>query len=166
MALLQLLSSRNRPMARKSRARVRLWLEALEERALLAGFTPIQIRHAYGFDRVGFEDSTHSLVAGDGQGTTIAIIDAYDDPNIVGDLAKFDNIYGIPDPPSFIKVNQTGSTVLPAADRGWAGEIALDVEYAHAMAPGADILLVEANDSSTTNLNAAVQYAANHGAAA
>src|SRR5713101_5962639 len=148
MRVLQLLSCLNRPWRHKLYLQVkqpsrpvRLCLEALEERVVL--FSPIQIRHAYGFDRVGFEDSTHSLVAGDGRGTTIAIIDAYDDPNIAGDLAKFDNIYGIPDPPSFIKVNQTGNTVLPTADRSWAGEIALDVEYAHAMAPGADILLVE-----------------------
>src|SRR5207302_5322387 len=47
-----------------------------------------------------------------------------------------------------------------SANRGWAGEIALDVEYAHAMAPGAAILLVEASDASTSNLLAAVTYAA------
>src|SRR5437879_10196210 len=124
MTLLPKFSSWNRPMARKLRARVRLWLEALEERAMLAGLTPIQIRHAYGFDRVGFEDATHSLVAGNGQGTTIAIVDAYDDPNIVADLARFDSTYGIPDPPSFTKVNQTGGTTYPAPNTGWSKEIA------------------------------------------
>src|SRR5437667_12323747 len=125
-----------------------LRLEALETRSLLTSFTPVLIRHAYGFDRVGFEDATHSLVAGDGRGTTIAIVDAYDDPNIVADLARFDSIYGIPDPPSFTKVNQTGGTTYPAPNTGWSKEIALDVEYAHAMAPGANILLVEATDNS------------------
>ncbi len=143
MRLLKLLSSSNRPPARKLWARtkrptrpVRLYVEALEERALLSSFTPIQIRHAYGFDRVGFEDSTHSLVAGDGRGMTIAIVDAYDDPNIANDLAQFDSTYGIAAPASFTKVNQIGSTIFPAANRGWSQEIALDVEYAHAMAPG------------------------------
>ncbi|HLJ97591.1 MAG TPA: S53 family peptidase, partial [Gemmataceae bacterium] len=135
-------------------------MEALEERALLSAFTPIQIRHAYGFDRVGFENATQSLVAGDGQGTTIAIVDAYDDPNVAGDLTQFDNTYGLTAPPSFTKVNQTGGTIFPQADRGWSGEIALDVEYVHAMAPGANILLVEANDSSMNNLLTAVTYAA------
>jgi hypothetical protein len=138
----------------------RLCVEALEDRALLTSFSPIQIRHAYGFDRVGFEDATHGLVAGDGQGTTIAIVDAFDDPNVAGDLAQFDSTYGLAAPPSLTKVNQIGGTIFPAANRGWAGEIALDVEYAHAMAPGADILLVEANDNSLNNLLAAVTYAA------
>jgi hypothetical protein len=142
---------------------VRLGVEALEARNLLS-FNPIQIRHAYGFDRVGFEDSTHALVAGNGQGQTIAIIAAFDDPNIASNLATFDTQYGLPAPPSFTKVNQVGGTTYPAPSTGWASEIALDVEYAHAMAPGADILLVEATNNSTSNLNTAVQYAANHGA--
>jgi hypothetical protein len=143
---------------------VRLRVELLEERALLTTFTPLQIRHAYGFDRVGFLDASHSLVTGDGTGQTIAIVDAYDDPNIASNLATFDSTYGLGAPPSFTKVNQTGGTSYPLPSRSWAGEIALDVEYAHAAAPGANILLVEANDSSTTNLDASVQYAANHGA--
>src|SRR5207253_622122 len=143
----------------------KLCLEALEERSLLTSFTPIQIRHAYGFDRVGFEDATHSLVAGDGRGTTIAIVDAFDDPNIISDLAHFDSLYGIAAPPSFTKVNQTGGTNYPAANAGWSREIALDVEYVHAMAPGADILLVEAKDDTipllgVSNLDAAVTFAA------
>jgi hypothetical protein len=145
----------------KSSARsVPLRVEALEERALLTSYTPLQIRHAYGFDRVGFEDATHSLVAGDGSGETIAVVDAYDDPNIAGDLAHFDSTYGLPAPPSFTKVSQTGSTIFPAANRGWSPEIALDVEYAHAMAPGASLLLVEANDNSLDNLLTAARYAA------
>jgi hypothetical protein len=153
LAQLRLPKRRSRP--------IRLHVEPLEERALLTSFTPIQIRHAYGFDRVAFEDATHGLVAGDGSGTTIAIVDAYDDPNIANDLAQFDSTYGLPDPPSFTKVNQIGSAIFPAANRGWSQEIALDVEYSHAVAPGANILLVEANDDSESNLLAAVTYAAN-----
>jgi autotransporter-associated beta strand protein len=149
-----------------SKPRTRLRLEALEERSLLSAFTPLQIRHAYGFDRVGFEDATHALVAGDGRGQTIGIVDAYDDPNIANDLAVFDSQYGLPAPPSFVKVNQNGGNIYPSPNTGWATEISLDVEYAHAMAPGANILLVEANDNGTGNLDTAIQYAANHGATA
>src|SRR5205823_6881221 len=118
------------------------------------GTTPTQIRHAYGFDQINFNG-----VAGDGRGTTIAIVDAYDDPNIANDLHQFDLRFGLPDP-SFTKVNQNGGTTPPAANGGWASEIALDVQWSHAIAPKANILLVEANDSSYTNLFAAVRYAA------
>src|SRR5207237_345698 len=98
-------------------------------------------------------------VAGDGAGTTIAIVDAYDDPKIANDLHQFDVAWGLPDP-VFTKVNQTGGTTYPAANGGWASEIALDVEWAHAIAPKANILLVEASSNSYANLFAAVQYAA------
>jgi hypothetical protein len=122
------------------------------------GTLPAQIRHAYGFDQISFNGGA---VPADGSGTTIAIVDAYDDPNIANDLHAFDKALGIPDPPTFTKVNQTGgSSPLPAPNSGWITEIALDVEWSHAIAPGANILLVEANDNSGTNLFAAVAYAA------
>jgi hypothetical protein len=117
-------------------------------------YTPGQVRHVYGFDQVKFGN-----VAGDGSGQTIAIVDAYDDPNIAADLKNFDQVFGIKDPPSFLKVNQGGGSKLPAANSGWAMEIALDVEWAHAIAPGANILLVEANSSSLSDLLTAVNYA-------
>jgi hypothetical protein len=120
------------------------------------GYTPAQIRHAYGFDQIKFNGGT---VIGDGAGTTIAIVDAFDDPRIANDLHQFDLAFGLPDP-VFIKVNQSGGTTMPAADAGWASEIALDVEWAHAIAPKASILLVEANNSSYSNLFAAVSFAA------
>lgn len=119
------------------------------------GYSPAQIRHAYGFDAVSF-----GAVAADGAGTTIAIVDAYDNPNIAKDLQQFDLQFGLPDP-VFRKVNQTGGATMPAANAGWASEIALDVEWAHAIAPGASILLVEANSSSFSDLLAAVNYARN-----
>jgi hypothetical protein len=119
------------------------------------GYTPAQVRHAYGFDQIRFAGKP-----GDGSGTTIAIVDAYDNPNIASDLAAFDAYFGLQAPPSFTKVNQSGGSTLPAADAGWAQEIALDVEWAHAIAPAANILLVEANDKSATNLFSAVDYAA------
>src|SRR5262245_23534929 len=120
------------------------------------GYSPAQVRHAYGFDQIRFSGGT---VAGDGSGTTIAIVDAFDDPRIANDLHQFDVQFGLPDP-TFTKVNQSGGSTPPPADAGWASEIALDVEWAHAIAPGASILLVEANSNSFANLLAAVRYAA------
>jgi hypothetical protein len=127
------------------------------------GTTPNQIRHAYGIDQIKF-----GSVVGDGSGATIAIVDAFDDPNLVSstasnfnssDLHNFDLKFNLSDP-VFTKINQSGGTSMPSADSGWASEIALDVEWAHATAPKANILLVEANDNSFTNLLNAVKYAA------
>ena len=67
--------------------------------------------------------------------------------------------FGLPDP-KLTKVAQDGSTHYPSSqDTGWVTEIALDVEWAHAAAPGANILLVEANDASNANLYAALRPA-------
>jgi subtilase family serine protease len=123
---------------------------------LPAGYSPSQLRHAYGFDQITFNGGT---VKGDGSGQTIAIIDAYDDPNIASDLTTFDATYGIAAPPSFTKVNQTGGTTYPAGDSSWALEISLDVEWAHAIAPGANLVLVEANTNNFSDLLTAVNYA-------
>jgi subtilase family serine protease len=119
------------------------------------GYTPSQIRHAYGFDQITLAGG----VAGDGSGTTIAIVDAFDDPNIANDLQQFDAQFGLPNP-GFTKVNQSGGTLLPSVDSGWASEIALDVEWSHAIAPAAKILLIEAADNTYANMFAAVTYAA------
>lgn len=119
------------------------------------GLSPATVRHAYGFDAVSF-----GATAATGAGTTIAIVDAYDSPTVADDLKRFDAAFGLPDP-VFRKVNQTGGTTMPAADPGWAGEIALDVQWAHAIAPGADILLVEAKSNSMSDLMTAVNYARN-----
>ena len=72
---------------------------------------------------------------------------ARNNPNISNDLAQFDQTFGLPAPPSFQVVNQTGGTKLPKNNKGWASETALDVEWAHAIAPGANILVVEASAS-------------------
>lgn len=119
-----------------------------------AGFTPAQIRGAYGLDTVSF-----GAVPADGAGTTIAIVTAYDSPNVAADLATFDAAFGLPAPPSFKKVNQTGGAKLPAVDPAWATETCIDVQWAHAIAPGASILLVEASSNSDADLMAAVSYA-------
>lgn len=130
--------------------------QAAASTSTVQGYSPAQIAHAYGFDQINFSSGA---VAGNGAGQTIAIIDAYNDPNIVADLGVFDNQFGLSAPPGFQIVNQSGGTKLPSTDPGWAGEISLDVEWAHAMAPGANIELVEANSSSTSDLMAAVNYA-------
>jgi subtilase family serine protease len=126
--------------------------------SLPPGFSPAQIRHAYGFDQITFENGS---AAGNGSGQTIAIIDAYDQPNIASNLATFDATYGIAAPPSFTKVNEFGGVTPPAASASWGLEISLDVEWAHAIAPGANILLVEANSSSWSDLLTAVNFARN-----
>jgi hypothetical protein len=86
--------------------------------------------------------------------------------NIESDLAVFSNQYGLPPCTTangcFKKVDQNGGTKYPRTDSGWALEIALDVEWAHAIAPGAKILLVEAASNSFTNLLAAEDYAKTH----
>src|SRR5262245_38100315 len=90
---------------------------------MIDGFKPGEIRHAYGFDQIFFGPDQ---VPGDGSGQTIAIVDAFDHPRILADLKVFDRQFGLPDPPSFKKVSQTGSaTFLPDIDPSWAQEIAL-----------------------------------------
>ncbi len=128
-----------------------------------SGMSPAQIQQAYGFNQITFQNGS-STVAGNGAGETIAIVDAYDNPNIASDLATFDSQFGLAAPPTFTKVGinsaGTGSTTkMPSANSGWAGEISLDVEWAHAIAPGANILLVEANSASDTDLLHAIDYA-------
>src|SRR5262249_17348901 len=79
------------------------------------GLSPAQIAKAYGIDQITFANGT---VAGDGSGTTIAIVDAFDDPNIASDLHNFDVAFGLPDP-VFTKLNQSGGSTMPAGDVGW-----------------------------------------------
>jgi subtilase family serine protease len=106
------------------------------------GLSPTQIRGAYNLPTTG------------GTGT-IAIIDAYDNPNVAADLTVFSNTFGLPTP-SFEK-HMMASTIR--ANSGWGLEISLDVQWAHAIAPNAKILLVEAKSNSLADLLAAVDYA-------
>lgn len=115
------------------------------------GYTPAQVRAYLG-------------LTGTGTGQTVAIVTAYDNPTIAKDLAQFDTTFGLPAPPSFKKVNQSGGTKYPTVDGGWALETALDVEWVHAVAPGAAILLVEASSSALTNMFTAISYAAKQSA--
>jgi subtilase family serine protease len=135
-----------------------LQLERLDER-ITPAVTPTQIQHAYGFDLV----TPANGVTLDGTGQTIAIIDAYYDSHALSDLTTFSSQYGLPAPVSgtnFLQVGQTGGSPNGyTQNSGWANETALDIEWAHAIAPGATILLVEGQTSSSNNLNAAVDYA-------
>jgi subtilase family serine protease len=120
------------------------------------GLSPTTIKSVYGFDSSN----------GAGAGTTIAIVDAYDDPSAESDLNVFSSQYGLPACTTangcFKKVNQTGGSSYPRTDSGWALEISLDVQWAHAIAPSAKILLVEARSSSLSNLLTAESYATGH----
>jgi hypothetical protein len=112
-----------------------------------SGYSPLQIQNAYGVNQISATGSSATQ--------TIAIIDAYNDPNIASDLAKFDAQYGLPAPPSFT-VDNLGATTTNA---GWALEESLDVEWAHALAPKANIILVEAPSDSLNSLFSAVSTA-------
>ncbi len=115
------------------------------------GYTPQQIQDAYGVNQITFSGGK---VAGNGAGQTIAIITAYNDPNIKSDLASFDSKLGLSAPASFT-VDNLGATTT---DPGWALETSLDVEWAHSVAPGASIVLVEASSNSLSALFSAVNY--------
>src|SRR5229473_1163315 len=121
----------------------------------VVGLTPTQIRHAYGFDSLACESANTC-----GSGQTIGIVDAFNDPNIQSDLNTFDSQFALPTCTTsngcFTIATPQGA---PRTDRGWALEISLDVEWAHAIAPGAKILLVEAATNSFANLFGAVDYA-------
>jgi hypothetical protein len=115
-----------------------------------APFDPAQISQAYGLN----------LINNTGAGQTIYIIDAYNDPNIASDLKTFDAQWGLANPT--LTVHEMSSRVSNSTS--WAVEESLDVEWAHAIAPAANIELVEATSSSNANLFAAVNYATTSGA--
>ena len=149
---LESLESRRMLSATTAVASTDVTISPLSAASSFQGYTVAQIRHAYGFDQV----------SDTGTGETIAIVDAFNDPNIAADLHTFDVKMGIADPPSLTVESQTGGSVSTLkTDAGWASEISLDVEWAHAIAPNAKIVLVEANTDSLSNLMAAVNTARN-----
>jgi subtilase family serine protease len=174
-------AGRAAPMVRARR--VRLFLEELESRTVPSagltgfarplltqtqaaplaspqgGYSPAQIRHAYGFDAITFTKNG-AVFAGNGAGQTIAIVDAFGDPQIANDLGVFDTTFGLRAPPSFKMVGQDGGAIPLRSDEIWAVETSLDVEWAHALAPAANILLVETNSSVFNDLFAGVRFAA------
>jgi subtilase family serine protease len=121
----------------------------------VVGYTPQQVRTAYSFGALSSPTTTDL-----GQGQTIAIVDPFDSTTVFNDLTTFSEQFGLPLPTaqSFEKVYATGQQ--PAVDPDADVEIDLDVEWAHAMAPDAKIVLVEAASLLPSDLFVAVQYAA------
>ena len=119
--------------------------------------TPAQIRQAYG-ENFHFTIDGQQTTA-DGTGQTIAIVIGGLDPSIASDLSTFDQANGIAAPPSFKSVYFQGAENSETADG--SQETSLDVEWSHAVAPGANILLVQAASQNNTDLMDAVNYARN-----
>jgi subtilase family serine protease len=121
-----------------------------------SGFTPAQLQTAYGFDKISNQ----------GKGQIIGIVDAFDDPNIETDLGTFSTQFKLPACTTangcFKKVYATGTA--PKSNFNWDTEISLDVEWSHAMAPQATIMLVEAAGQSDKDLYDAVDVAVKMGA--
>ncbi len=132
---------------------------------IAGAFSPSQIQSAYGVNLLGF--------ANQGQGQTIGIVDEYNDPNIIADANTFSTQYGLPNfnaggPTLTVLKDTTFGTVTNSPKGGNAdtsGETALDVEWAHAMAPKANIILVEVPAvGSFSALLKGIGYAASQGA--
>ncbi len=131
-----------------------------------SGYSPLQFHTAYNLP---------NNAAG---APIIAIVDAYDDPNVLSDLNTYSTQYGIPSLPQcsgsiasssvpcFAKINQNGGTSYPSFNSGWALEISLDVQVAHAICQNCSILLVEASSNSFSNLLTAENQAVTQGAVA
>ncbi len=121
------------------------------------GYSPADLRLAYGLP---------SESAGSGQ--TVAIVDAYDDPDAESDLGVYRSRYGISACTTangcFKKVNQSGGNTYPANEPGWAVEISLDLDMVSAACPNCHILLVEATNNENANLFKAEDEAATLGA--
>ena len=153
--------------------------------AVVATYSPAQIRAAYGLPALPAAGTALSALqaAQLGAGQTIYLIDAMHDPSVVAELAAFNQKFGLPACTTralaasaslplaaasstgceFSQVynNASGSmsATAPAYDSGWATEITLDVQWAHATAPLARIVLIEAPDASLNSLLGAVKLA-------
>ena len=121
------------------------------------GYTPCDLQSAYNLPS-----------ASAGSGETVAVVDAYDDPNAESDLAVYRSTYGLPacttSDGCFHKVDQNGGTSYPRGNSSWAEEISLDLDMVSATCPQCHILLVEASSASLTNLFTAEDTAVNLGA--
>ncbi|MHB8958197.1 MAG: S53 family peptidase [Candidatus Limnocylindrales bacterium] len=122
-----------------------------------SGYGPTDLQSAYNLP---------SSSAGAGQ--TVAIVDAFNDPNAESDLGVYRSQFGLSACTTangcFRKVDQNGGTKYPRSDKGWSEEISLDLDMVSAICPNCRILLVEASTNSFANLAAAVDEAAKLGA--
>ncbi|MDQ1067732.1 putative Ig domain-containing protein [Streptomyces canus] len=122
-----------------------------------SGLSPANLHSAYNLPSTG------------GSGLTVAVVDAYNDPNAAADLATYRSTYGLSACTvangCFKQVSQTGSTTsLPTNDTGWAGEEALDIDMVSAVCPNCNIILVEANSANDSDLGIAENEAVALGA--
>ena len=120
------------------------------------GYTPVQLRHAYGSDQI----------ANLGDGQVIGIVDGFDDPSVESDLAVFSSTFGLP---ACTVANGCltivfANGVRPPKNANWSMETSLDTQWAHAIAPNAKILLVEAKEGTLGALLGAVPVAVKNGA--
>lgn len=122
----------------------------------VSGFAPAQITTAYNF----------TSISNQGEGQVIALVDAFDDPNAEADLGVFSSNFNLPACTTangcFQKIYASGTK--PTGDTGWGIEISLDVQWAHAIAPKAKIILVEAASNSFSDLFQAINVAIQKGA--
>lgn len=120
--------------------------------------TPTTLRSGYNFSYV--------LGTKDGSGQTIVVVDAYGSPTIAADLTKFDSAVSLPALKTPLQIVYPGGkpsvNLQNAVQRGWAEETTLDVEWAHAAAPGAAIVLVVANNDQGSTIQSTLLYAAQH----
>jgi Ricin-type beta-trefoil lectin domain/Putative Ig domain len=126
------------------------------------GYGPASLQSAYGLT---------SAASSGGTGETVAVVDAYDDPNAAADLAVYRAQYGLPACDTstgagcVTKVNEQGaSSPLPAPMTDWASEESLDLDMVSAICPNCHILLVEATTAALTDLGAADDTAVSSGA--
>ncbi|MER6329471.1 putative Ig domain-containing protein [Streptomyces sp. NPDC001034] len=122
-----------------------------------SGLSPANLHSAYNLPTTG------------GSGMTVAVVDAYNDPNAESDLATYRSQYGLSSCTKangcFKQVSQTGSTTsLPTNDTGWAGEEALDIDMVSAVCPNCNIILVEADSANDSDLGTAENEAVALGA--
>ncbi|MES4890870.1 putative Ig domain-containing protein [Streptomyces sp. NPDC096012] len=122
-----------------------------------SGLSPANLHSAYNLPTTG------------GSGLTVAVVDAYNDPNAEADLGTYRSQFGLSACTKangcFKQVSQTGSTTsLPTNDSGWAGEEALDIDMVSAVCPNCNIVLVEANSANDTDLGIAENEAVTLGA--
>ena len=117
-------------------------------------YSPQEMRQAY--------DLTPLIQQGDtGKGQTIVIIDSFGSPTALADLQKFDKDYGLPDPPSFQQLAPIGSVPFDPNNSdqiGWAEETSLDIQWSHAMAPDANIVVLTSPVSETQGVQGMPEF--------
>jgi subtilase family serine protease len=134
----------------------------------LAGATPFVTTGPAGYGPADFQSAYKLPSSSVGTGQTVALVDAYDDPEAEADLAVYRANYGLPACSTangcFRKVDQAGGAQFPPGNQGWAIEISLDLQAVSAVCPNCHLLLVEASSENMPDMVAAIDEAARLGA--